>query len=585
VNKTIVVPTSQLYGLGGGYSAVFWHVVALRDIGWNVTVATRNNVHPIILNNWISGVPIRQYYSGMERQYYASLNIDHFAWAKPEAELNLAHVFFPQIETPPPDGVRLYSNSNYTAEHINYKWNRQAETLYIPIKQGYRQSQKEKLILHVSRFSAPSTWADKGHRQMIQQLRMYANHFVPNGWKMIFAGSLDPNQEGYLNELYMQGIGLPIEFVHNPTDENLFELYSRAAIYWHATGVSLDTVPSAQEHLGLTPLEASASGCVPIVFRSGGMSEVVIDRKTGLLFDDIRELGKFTIDISQNWSMWAGFSQQGIRWAERWQDYPAFVDRVNAMMEGEPIPKLPAKSQGLPFTQEDVTIGIPTYNNADMLAQCLESLQKTVPQARIIVVNNGDSIDDVSAAFPNVGFLNVGKNLGYAGAYKLLEGKIETPLFLMLNDDIVATHAQWLEVMLYEFNDSKVGVVGAKLVFPDGNLQHAGGVIDWNRDDIGYHYMYGMPDTVQANQKRVADFVTGACLLARTELFHISDYLLEGLNMEEADLCFEAKAKGYKVLYQPAAMLVHYEGQTKIRVAESEERVKLNRQRFREKWG
>ena len=230
----VAILTSHLYGLGGGFSAVWWHAKALTELGHSCVVYTRNRPHDIIMHNWIDGrVSLAWYASGVERDFDVTLNIDHFTWSQPLAKLNLAHVFFPTNNiSPPPEGVRLYANSKYTASHIKYKWGRDAEVMYIPIKTIFKPLKKEPIILHVSRITAPSEWADKGHRQMIEAFRMYQRELP--GWQLVFAGSIDPRQESYMGELMQTGRGLPITFNLDMNDMELAEMYGRAAIYWIA---------------------------------------------------------------------------------------------------------------------------------------------------------------------------------------------------------------------------------------------------------------------------------------------------------------------------------------------------------------
>jgi len=581
----IGVMTSHLYGLGGGFRAVWWHVLALLELGNSVVVLTRNRPHPIILNNWLDHVPLRWYVEGCERDFDCVINIDHFVWAQPLAKDNIAHIFFPmREEQPPPENVRLYSNSEYTRQYIEYRWGRKAQTLYIPIKGKkalYPSPEKDRLILHVSRFSEPSAWADKGHRQMIQVFRMYQSAL--SRYRLIMAGGLDPQQENYLDELMVTASGLPIDFLVNLPDSDLAELYRKAAFYWHCTGISVPAIPSAQEHLGLAPLEAQACGAVPIVFRSGGMPEVVRDGVTGALFDDARQMGQLTANIANNLSLWSTLSQHAVRWAESWQDFDSFVIRVACMLAGSDIPPLPSYVGRLRHKPEQVTAVIPTYNNQDMLGRCLESLSATVPDMNVITINNGDSIS-LPPLQDNWKLIDAGNNLGFAGAHRLAETLVETPLVLLLNDDVEAQSRGWLELLLFELNDPLVGVVGPKLTFPYGNLQHAGGLIDWNREDIGFHRWYGQNDHLNANLRCEVDFVTGACMLLRKELYHIEDYLLDLINMEDAEICMNARQRGYKVVYQPASSLVHHEGNTKRRLQNTGDKITTARAKFKEKW-
>ena len=80
------------------------------------------------------------------------------------------------------------------------------------------------------------------------------------------------------------------------------------------------------------------------------------------------------------------------------------------------------------------------------------------------------------------------------------------------------------------------------------------------------------------------DFVTGAAMLVRRELFHFDEVYANTLNMEDVDLCFTAKAKGLKVIYEPASCLVHHESASKKRNPDSEAKVAEARKIFRAKW-
>src|SRR3990172_7001289 len=206
-----------------------------------VTVFVRNKPHQVILDNWnrlFPGTSMRRYWGGCEKGFDVSINIDHFVHALPLAsKANLEFIFFPQIDTPPPEGVRLLAVSNFARDHIKFKWNRDADTFYIPIKGIYKPLRKQKAILHVSRFTEPSEWADKAHRQMIQVFKMYRNDLAD--WTLVFAGALDPGQEDYFNELTLLARGHEIQFMMNPNDRELATLYGRASVYWHATGISI----------------------------------------------------------------------------------------------------------------------------------------------------------------------------------------------------------------------------------------------------------------------------------------------------------------------------------------------------------
>ena len=102
------------------------------------------------------------------------------------------------------------------------------------------------------------------------------------GWRLVLAGGGD--DPDYVEELRRRADGLPAELrVDVPRDE-LLELYSRAALFWHAAGHGQDARrhPERLEHFGITTVEAMAHGAVPLVFPAGGPAEVVEDGRTGV---------------------------------------------------------------------------------------------------------------------------------------------------------------------------------------------------------------------------------------------------------------------------------------------------------------
>lgn len=577
----IGIATSHLYSMGGGYQAVRWHILACQKLGHSVTVFTRNIPSQGILREWFDNVPLRQYSEHCERGFDVFINIDHFAQAMAEAKLNIAHVFFPMEETPlPAPETRLYSNSAYTARHILHRWNREATPLYIPIDNHFYNAVKEKMIVHVSRFTVPNMWADKGHEQMIQAFKRIAKK-MPE-WRLVLAGSIDPYMETYVSKLARLAAGYPIDLMPNLSAKSLSDLYSRAAIYWHATGVMFSNVSSAQEHMGITPIEAQASGAVPICYNSGGIPEVVINRQTGILYDNINDLPMITHELTNNWTAWAQLSQAGFAWSNTWRDFDAFCQRVDDMLNDRPITPMPKFQLQLNNGPSEVTIVIPTYNSP-LLAEALESLHKTVPDTPILVINNGDPLSSLTLD-NNVEVVEVGRNLGFAGAHRLASQMIKTPFVFMMNDDVIANKAGWLEQLLFMMNNYEVGVVGPKLYFPDGRIQFAGGVIDFNREDIGYHRAYGWEDTVAVSAATSADFITGAALLCRRELYVIPDELMESYNYEDVWICFAAREKGFKIIYQPASSMIHAEGETKKRSTGIDDKVKMARSAFVKRW-
>ena len=225
---------SHLNNRGGGFKAVYWHWKALTELGHDVTIFLRSKVHPALMPLF-HGTPFRFYQPGCEKEFDSFGSIDHFNNCLPLAKDNWQHVFFP-VGEPPAEGVRLTSNSDYTASHIKDRWNRDSQTLYIPIEKYYHTAYKEKIIMHVSRFAEPNEWADKAHRQFIQVMRMFRSG-LPD-WKLILGGAVENGQHEYVDSLMRMASGYPVDFMFDPNDEEMVDLYSRASIYWHATGIS-----------------------------------------------------------------------------------------------------------------------------------------------------------------------------------------------------------------------------------------------------------------------------------------------------------------------------------------------------------
>jgi GT2 family glycosyltransferase len=132
---------------------------------------------------------------------------------------------------------------------------------------------------------------------------------------------------------------------------------------------------------------------------------------------------------------------------------------------------------------------------------------------------------------------------------------------LLLNSDIEITDKHWLEELTNVIeSDSKIGIVGCKLVFADGKLQHAGGRIALQ---VPYHRGECEKDVGQYDHVDFVDYVTGAVMLVKTEVICRIGPLDEGfspLYYEDTDWCVRARLSGYKIAYTPKPTLIHHCG-------------------------
>jgi len=138
---------------------------------------------------------------------------------------------------------------------------------------------------------------------------------------------------------------------------------------------------------------------------------------------------------------------------------------------------------------------------------------------------------------------------------------------LFLNDDTEVIHADWLGAMLEYSQQRPIGAVGAKLLFPDGGLQHVGVTV---LDGRPGHPFYGYPSNHPGYYGRNilahnCAAVTGACLMTRAEVFREVGGFDESfpLNYNDVDYCLRVRQKGYRVVYTPHARLHHHEAVSK----------------------
>ena len=239
-----------------------------------------------------------------------------------------------------------------------------------------------------------------------------------------------------------------------------------------------------------------------------------------------------------------------------------------------------------------VSIVIPVYNEFDYTYNCLKSILKNSGDiAYEILIANDCSTDvtrDVEKIVKNVKLITTEKNVGFLlncnHAAQYAKGKY----ILFLNND-TQVQTNWLEplVSLIE-QDEKVGMVGSKLVYPDGYLQEAGGIL-W-KDASAWNYgNRKSPEDPEYNYVKEVDYISGAAIMIRKDLWKAIggfDERFVPAYCEDSDLAFEVRKHGYKVMYQPLSLVVHFEGVsngTDLNSGLKAHQVE-NQQKFFEKW-
>jgi O-antigen biosynthesis protein len=237
--------------------------------------------------------------------------------------------------------------------------------------------------------------------------------------------------------------------------------------------------------------------------------------------------------------------------------------------------------------EPSVSIVIPAFNNFTLTQACLESLAN-VPARNafeIIVVDNAstDATPDFLCAQEKIGRLRLVANpinKGFARACNQGAQIARGSLLIFLNNDTQVTTG-WLDAMVEAARRPDAGIVGAKLLYADGRIQHAGiGWINGLPDHPGRH---AAADAPEASRFRELDMVTGACLLIHRDLF----FQLAGFDevyrngVEDIDLCLRVRAAGRKVVYEPKAVVYHLEGRSAGRFNHVNENLEI----FFERWG
>jgi GT2 family glycosyltransferase/glycosyltransferase involved in cell wall biosynthesis len=236
---------------------------------------------------------------------------------------------------------------------------------------------------------------------------------------------------------------------------------------------------------------------------------------------------------------------------------------------GAPVPSLPLASLRFPQHEEvQVSIVIPVFNQFDFTHACLASLQTVQEQPRFEVIIVDDcSTDTTAEVLPQVEgitYLRNERNSGFVISCNRGAEKARGKYLAFLNNDTLVK-PDWLTALVDTFvEEPDAGIVGSKLLYPDGRLQEAGGII-W-RDASGWNYgKCDDPAKPEYSYLREVDYCSAAALMVPKALFQS----LGGFDLryapgyyEDTDLAFKVRRAGYKVLYQPLSEVIHWEGAT-----------------------
>jgi GT2 family glycosyltransferase len=265
------------------------------------------------------------------------------------------------------------------------------------------------------------------------------------------------------------------------------------------------------------------------------------------------------------------------------QMHTAFVNHLN-LKKPLILPEVP---------QPRVSIVIPVFNKALYTYNCLLTLHACDHDIskEVIIINNASSDETPALLAQLQGAFKIINNIDNQGFVQACQQGAEIArgeFILFLNNDTQVTPG-WLSNLLKVMDSQRdIGITGSKLIYPDGRLQEAGGIIF--NDASGWNYgRLQEPTAPPYNQSREVDYCSGASLMIRKTLWH----QIGGFDMryapayyEDTDLCFAARQAGYKVYYCHDSEVIHHEGITAGTDIQSGYKAyqAINRKKFQAKW-
>lgn len=220
------------------------------------------------------------------------------------------------------------------------------------------------------------------------------------------------------------------------------------------------------------------------------------------------------------------------------------------------------------FENPEVSIVIPAHNHLDYTYNCLKSiLLNTRAVSYEIIVGDDLSSDDtkrLDEVVEGITIFHNEKNLQFLRTCNKAAGMAKGKYILFLNNDTQVMYNWLLPLVKLMEENPNIGMTGSKLIFSNGMLQEAGGII-WN-DGSAHNYGRGDNYTLsQYNYVKEVDYITGAAIMIRGDLWREIggfDERYAPVYYEDADLALEVRKHGYQVVYQPESVVVHFEGIT-----------------------
>jgi O-antigen biosynthesis protein len=276
--------------------------------------------------------------------------------------------------------------------------------------------------------------------------------------------------------------------------------------------------------------------------------------------------------------------------SRRLKTTPLRVPRPSVQLVGPPYPPLRMRACEAPRA----SVIIPAFNQYQFTYRCLASIQRAASTtgAEWIVVDDCSTDDtrDALLAFPNLKLISNAANLGFVGSCNKGAAEAQAEYLVFLNNDTQVQDG-WLDALVAPLDaHAEIGIIGSRLLYPNGRQQEAGAIVFNDASAWKYGHL-DAPGRPQYGYLRDVDYVSGAALAVRKSLFERLDGFDELFApgfYEDVDLAFRARAAGYRVCYQPASHVVHFEGVTAGRDEQPDAGMKrfqaVNRGRLLARW-